>query len=117
MSRDPGCVFCSIIAGQAHARIVHQDDNLTAFWDHHPATPVHILIVPNKHIQSINELEEEHANLIGKMTLLAQKIARDQGVDQSGYRLVINSGADAGQTIFHLHLHLIGGQQMRFRPQ
>jgi len=114
---DPHCIFCNIITGQANARILYQDDEVTAFWDTRPATPVDILIVPNKHIQSVNHLEEADAALIGKMTMLAKKLAKEQGVDQSGYRLVINTGLDAGQTVFHLHLHLIGGQRMGFRPQ
>lgn len=106
------CVFCAIISGQADARILYRDEEITAFWDKHPALPVHILIVPNKHIESINQLEDEDALLIGKMTMLAKKLAKEQGIDQSGFRLVTNSGPDAGQSVFHLHMHLIGGQWM-----
>ena len=91
-------------------------DDTQAFLDAHPVTPVHILIVPNKHIPSLNQLDEADAYLIGRMALIARQIAREQGMEKSGYRLVINTGADAGQSVFHLHLHLIAGRHMGFRP-
>lgn len=103
------CIFCRIIAGEADGRVIYHDEWLTAFWDSHPATPVHILIIPNKHIASINDLEEEDAHLIGRMALLAKQLARQQGVHESGYRLVLNTGPDSGQSVFHLHMHLLGG--------
>jgi histidine triad (HIT) family protein len=109
------CIFCQIIAGQVDGKILYHDLEVTAFLDAHPVTPVHILIVPNKHIESLNQLEESDAALIGKMTLLARQIACEQGVEKSGYRLVINTGADAGQSVFHLHLHLIAGQRLSVR--
>ena len=113
---QPDCIFCKIIAGQADGKALYQDEEVTAFLDAHPVTPVHILIVPNKHIPSLNQLDEADACLIGRMALIARQIAREQGVDKSGYRLVINTGADAGQSVFHLHLHLIAGRPMGFRP-
>jgi histidine triad (HIT) family protein len=109
------CIFCQIIGGQVDGKILYHDLEVTAFLDAHPVTPVHILIVPNKHIESLNQLEESDAALIGKMTLLARQIACEQGVEKSGYRLVINTGADAGQSVFHLHLHLIAGQRLSVR--
>jgi histidine triad (HIT) family protein len=112
----PDCIFCGIITGQLDGKILYHDDEITAFQDAHPVTPVHVLIVPNKHIASLNELEESDAQLIGKMTLVARQIAREQGVDQSGYRLVINTGPHAGQSVFHLHLHLIAGRHLGPKP-
>ena len=94
--------------------MLFQDEQLTAFRDTHPVAPTHVLIVPNKHIASINNLEPADEPLIGKMFSLARQIARQEGVDQSGYRLIINNGPHAGQAVFHLHLHVIGGQRMRF---
>jgi histidine triad (HIT) family protein len=112
----PDCIFCKIIAGQVDGKFLYHDDEVTAFQDAHPVTPVHFLIVPNKHIASLNELEESDVHLVGKMTLIARQIAREQGVDKSGYRLVINTGADAGQSVFHLHIHLIAGRHLGPKP-
>jgi histidine triad (HIT) family protein len=112
----PDCIFCKIIAGQVDGKLLYHDDEVTAFQDAHPVTPVHVLIVPNKHIASLNELEESDVHLVGKMTLIARLIAREQGVDKSGYRLVINTGADAGQSVFHLHIHLIAGRHLGPKP-
>ncbi|MFH2129136.1 MAG: HIT domain-containing protein, partial [bacterium] len=100
----------------AEGKFIYQDEEVTAFWDRRPVTQVHILIMPNKHIQSVNQMTESDAHLIGKLTLIAKQIAVEQRVDQSGYRLVINTGPDAGQSVFHLHMHLIAGQRMGFRP-
>ena len=112
----PDCIFCKIIAGQVDGKLIYHDEEVTAFQDAHPVTPVHVLIVPNKHIASLNELEESDAHLIGKMTLIARQIAHEQGVDKSGYRLVINTGPHAGQSVFHLHLHLIAGRHLGPKP-
>jgi histidine triad (HIT) family protein len=106
------CVFCQIIARQVPAEIVYQDDLATAFMDLHPAAPVHLLIVPNIHITSLNQITEEDANLLGYLLVIGRKLAEQYQVSQSGYRLLINTGADAGQTVFHLHLHLLGGQRL-----
>ena len=110
------CIFCKIIAGQVEGKILYHDQEVTAFLDAHPVTPVHILIVPNKHIESLNQLDESDAPLIGKMTLIARQIAREHGVEKSGYRLVINTGRDAGQAVFHLHLHVLGGRKLGWPP-
>ena len=111
------CPFCKIIAGQTPARILYQDEQATAFWDARPIAPVHVLIVPNEHIHSNNEVAAEHAALLGHLNLVAARLARELKVDQSGYRLVINTGPDAGQSVFHLHMHLIGGRRMPFSFQ
>lgn len=108
------CIFCKIITGKAPARVVYRDQTVTAFWDARPIAPVHILVVPNQHIISVNQTVTAHEPMLGHLITTARQIAIEQGVDQSGYRLVINTGLDAGQSIFHLHLHIIGGRQMPF---
>ena len=106
------CIFCQIVAGKASAEIVYQDDEMTAFWDQHPATPIHILLVPNRHISSVNEVEAEDAALLGRLILKAREIAEGQGVRDTGYRLLLNVGEGGGQSVFHLHLHLFGGEHL-----
>jgi histidine triad (HIT) family protein len=108
------CIFCKIITGDIPAEIVYQDDQVTAFRDIHPAAPTHILIVPIKHIASINELTQLDETLIGHLFTVASHLAEKEDIRKSGYRLIINTGPDAGQEIFHIHLHLLGGQRMRF---
>jgi histidine triad (HIT) family protein len=110
----PGCVFCKIIAKEAPGSIVYQDEQVTAFHDLHPVAPVHILIIPNRHIASVNDLEATDEALIGHLFSVAQGLAAEFGVDKSGYRLIVNTGPDSGQAVFHLHLHLIGGRHVRF---
>jgi len=113
-SMQPSCTFCRIISGDLPADILHQDDLVIAFRDIHPAAPTHILIVPIEHIPSINQLTKDHNQLLGSMFLVARELAVENGIDNTGYRLIINTGPDANQTIFHLHLHLIGGQPVRY---
>lgn len=108
------CIFCKIISNQANATIVYRDEQVTAFRDAHPVAPTHILIVPNRHIESVNTLEAEDEQLIGHLFIVARKLAEDEGIAKGGFRTMINTGANGGQTIFHLHLHLIGGQRMRY---
>ena len=109
---EPNCPFCQIIAGERPGRIVYRDDLVTAFWDRAPITPIHILIVPNEHIASLNETSDSHQQLLGYLLLTAKQIARDQGIFDRGYRVLINTGRDGGQTVHHLHLHLIGGKSL-----
>ena len=108
------CTFCQIITGRQTGEIVYQDKQTTAFQDIHPVAPVHILIVPNKHISSVNDLELGDENLMGHLFTVARKIAEQEGIQKSGYRLIINTGPDACQAIYHIHLHLIGGQPVRY---
>lgn len=108
------CIFCKIIAGKSPAKIIYQDEQATAFRDIHPVAPTHILVVPNQHITSVNDMTAKDEPLIGHLFSVARQIAMDEGVDQSGYRLIINNGPHAGQAVFHLHLHVIGGQRMHF---
>ncbi len=111
MSDD--CIFCKIIAGEMGDPPLYQDDDVTAFRDINPQAPTHILIVPNKHMASVNEALPEDQTVLGKMMLTAAKLAQDEGVAESGYRLIINNGLEAGQVVFHLHMHLMGGRKMR----
>ena len=104
------CPFCKIIANKATSNVIYRDELVTAFWDRSPATPVHLLVVPNRHITSLNQVNEEDEGLLGHMVVVAKQLAKEQGVDHDGYRLVINTGPNSGQSVFHLHLHLIAGR-------
>ena len=106
------CIFCRILSGEAEADFLYRDEQVSAFWDSRPAAPVHILVVPNKHIASVNEAEPEDAELLGKLILTARQLAKEQGVDERGYRLVINVGQEGGQSVYHIHLHLIAGRRL-----
>lgn len=107
------CTFCKIISGDVNATIVYRDDQVTAFRDIHPVAPTHILIVPNRHIESVSALKAEDEQLIGHLFTVAGQLANEEGISKGGYRLITNTGVDGGQTVLHLHLHLIGGQRMR----
>jgi histidine triad (HIT) family protein len=110
---DPDCLFCKIVAGEIPGEKVYSDEQVTAFRDIHPVAPTHILIVPNKHLASTNEISAGDEQLVGHLFNVARQLADQEGIDESGYRLIINTGPDAGQVVFHLHLHLIGGHRMR----
>ncbi len=114
MSAD--CLFCKIIAGEIPANQVYADDQIFAFHDINPAAPTHILVIPKKHIAAVKEAGEDDAELLGRLQLQAAAIAREQGLESSGYRLVINTGDDGGQTVHHLHLHILGGRAMTWPP-
>jgi len=107
------CIFCKIVSKELPADLVFEDDELIAFNDISPQAPVHLLVVPKAHIATVNDLGEDHAGLVGRMVLRAQALAQARGIDESGYRLILNCNADGGQTVFHIHLHLLGGRQMR----
>ncbi|HNB41235.1 MAG TPA: histidine triad nucleotide-binding protein [Anaerolineales bacterium] len=107
------CIFCKIIKGEIPSTNVYKDEFVTAFRDINPAAPTHILIVPNKHIDSVNMLIPDDEPLIGKMFSIAKQLANKEGIAESGYRLLVNTGEEAGQTVFHIHLHLLGGRTMR----
>lgn len=108
------CVFCKIVKRDIPANIVYQDEWVTAFEDIHPVTPTHLLIVPNEHFDSVNEVDSEDALVLGKIFVVANRLANQAGIGQSGFRLIINTGPHAGQVVFHLHMHLMGGQRMRY---
>ena len=110
------CLFCKIVAGQIPATIVFQDDHVVAFKDITPRAPTHVLIVPRRHIASLNDLGAGDDALVGEMVRAAAAIATEQGLADRGYRTVFNCNADAGQTVFHIHLHLLGGRTMAWPP-
>jgi len=106
------CIFCKIIAGEIPADIVYQDKEIIAFRDIKPLAPIHLIIIPREHIPSLNQMKESDAVLVGRMVAVANKLAKDEGVAEKGYRLVINTGAEGGQVVPHLHLHLLGGRKL-----
>ncbi len=109
------CIFCRIVQGEAAARIVYQDDEVTAFHDLHPQAPVHVLIVPNRHIVGVAQVEAEDEPVLGRLFSVARRLAEELGIVE-GYRLVVNNGRGAGQSVFHLHVHLLGGRRLGWPP-
>ena len=107
------CIFCKIVTGEIPSSQVYNDDQVIAFRDINPVAPIHILIIPKRHMPSVNDLSENDELLMGHLLVTAKKIAEQEGIAQSGYRLIINTGPDGRQEVFHLHLHLLGGQSMR----
>jgi histidine triad (HIT) family protein len=108
------CIFCKIIAGEIPSKIVYKDEDVVIFPDINPAAPVHLLVVSVKHITSLAAMADTDTPLVGKMVAAANKVAREQGLAEKGYRLTINSGADAGQVVQHLHIHLLGGRPLKW---
>jgi len=109
------CIFCKIVRGELPATIVYRDEQATAFRDIHPVSPTHILVIPNKHIPSTNDVTYQDEQLLGHMLAVVKPIADEEGITESGYRLIVNTGPDANQVVFHLHLHILGGQRMKHR--
>jgi histidine triad (HIT) family protein len=109
---EPGCVFCRIVAGQLPSRQVYEDDDIIAFHDVTPVAKVHVLVIPRKHVTLLEEATNEDDKLLGKMLRIGSEMAGKLGIQESGYRLAINQGADAGQVLDHLHLHVMGGQEL-----
>ncbi len=110
------CLFCKIAQGTVPAEIVYQDSQVVAFNDLHPHAPHHKLIIPRKHIATLNEAGEEDTALLGHLLLTATKLAKDNNIAEEGYRLVINTNPGAGQTVFHIHVHLLGGRRLTWPP-
>lgn len=108
------CLFCRIIQGEIPAKIVKETKECVAFQDINPQAPVHVLVIPREHVPSLNDAKDPA--MIGRLALVAAEIAIEKGVDEGGYRTVINTNADAGQTVFHVHLHLLGGRKMAWPP-
>ena len=106
------CIFCKIAKGEIKSNIVYQDETAVAFPDINPKAPVHLLIIPKKHIECVNDLIEDEEKLMGHLVFVAKVLAQQQGISESGYRLVINCGAHGGQIVPHIHIHLLGGRQM-----
>jgi len=107
------CLFCKLVNRELPADIVYEDDELLAFNDISPQAPTHILIIPKRHVATVNDLTQDHLDLPGKLVLRARTLAQENGFAESGYRLVMNCNGEGGQTVYHLHLHLLGGRQLR----
>jgi histidine triad (HIT) family protein len=110
------CLFCRIAKKDIQSKIVFEDSQVLAFEDVNPQAPVHILIIPKEHIDKVSDLTPEHAEIVGRLVLAAKDIAAKKGVKESGYRIVMNCNKDAGQAVFHLHLHLLGGRKFSWPP-
>ena len=110
------CLFCKIVARTIPAALVYEDDLVVAFDDIHPQAPTHALVIPRKHVTSMAELQSSEAELLGCLMFAGNKVAKIKGIAESGYRAVINTGAHGGQTVFHLHLHILGGRHLGWPP-
>ena len=113
---DPNCLFCKIIAGDIPADVVFESDDVVAFRDINPQAPTHVVIIPKRHISTINDLAESDTDVLGRLYLAAKEIATKEGISEPGYRTVMNCNAAAGQTVFHIHLHLLGGRDLSWPP-
>ncbi len=108
------CIFCKIINNEMPSSKVYEDKNYLAFKDINPKAPIHILIIPKQHIEYLSDIDDSNKHIIGDMAIIANKLAKELGIDKSGYRILINNGEDAGQEVFHIHMHLLGGKKMKF---
>jgi histidine triad (HIT) family protein len=113
---DHNCLFCRIASGEIPADLVYEDDQVIGFRDLNPQAPTHVLLIPRRHIATVNDLEQTDAELAGRLLLAAKQVAAMEGVAEAGYRTLLNCNAAAGQTVFHLHLHLLGGRDMSWPP-
>jgi histidine triad (HIT) family protein len=113
---DPTCIFCKIAAREVPAEILHESDRVVAFRDTDPKAPTHVLLIPKEHIASLADIEDRHGDLLADVAQAATHLARTEGIDESGWRLVTNVGQGAGQSVFHLHFHLLGGRPMTWPP-
>ncbi|MBA1446100.1 MAG: histidine triad nucleotide-binding protein [Chromatiales bacterium] len=110
------CLFCKMVSGDIQPNVVYEDDDVLAFRDLNPQAPTHILVIPKRHISTLNDLEPDDEALMGKIVLAAARIAEKEGIAEAGYRTLLNCNAEAGQTVFHIHLHLLGGRPMGWPP-
>jgi histidine triad (HIT) family protein len=113
---DTSCIFCRIAAREIQAEILHESDRIVAFRDTDPKAPTHVLLIPKEHIASITDVDDARAPMLADIAQAAAHLAKTEGIDRSGWRLVTNVGPDAGQSVFHLHFHLLGGRQMQWPP-
>ena len=113
---DDSCLFCKIAAREIPSGIMHESDRVVAFRDTHPQAPTHVLLIPKEHIRSIADIEDRHGDLLADIVQVATHLAEAEGIDEGGWRLVTNVGEDAGQSVFHLHVHLLGGRRMAWPP-
>jgi histidine triad (HIT) family protein len=112
----PDCLFCKIAAGEIPAKLVHQDGDAIALVDINPQAPTHLLVIPRKHIATLNDLGAEDEALVGRLLRLSARLAAERGIAEAGWRAVVNTNRGAGQTVFHLHVHVLGGRQMTWPP-
>ena len=110
------CLFCRIVAGEIPAQIIYEDEQCLAFRDINPQAPTHVLVIPRKHIAMLADATDDDEGVLGRLLLAGAHVARDEGLSESGFRTVINSGAGAGQSVFHIHVHIIGGRQLGWPP-
>ena len=110
------CVFCRIVAGEEPARILHSTDTILAFHDANPKAPTHLLLIPKEHLTDVRDLQDDHGSMLADLMQAAVHLAKTEGIDRSGWRLVSNVGPDAGQSVYHLHFHLLGGRRMAWPP-
>lgn len=111
-----GCIFCGIAGGERPARVCYEDEQCVAFHDIHPQAPVHILVIPRRHMASLNAARAEDEALLGHLLRVAAQLAGENGIAASGFRTVINTNAEAGQSVYHVHVHLLGGRRMHWPP-
>ena len=110
------CLFCKFTSGELQADVVYEDEHVLAFRDINPQAPMHVLVIPKRHISTLNDLQGEDAELVGRLSLAAAKVAADSGYAETGYRTVMNCNADAGQTVFHIHMHVLAGRALNWPP-
>ena len=110
------CLFCKIVSGEISTDFVYKDENVIDFRDINPQAPTHILIIPREHIETLNDIDQSHVELLGAMQLTASYLAKEEGINEKGFRTVFNCNRAAGQTVFHIHLHLLGGRSMGWPP-
>lgn len=110
------CLFCKMVSGEIKPDVVYQDEAVFAFKDINPQAPVHVLVIPKRHVTTLNDLGPQDAELAGRLTLTAVNIAKEMGIADAGYRTLINTNREGGQAVFHVHLHLLGGRQMKWPP-
>jgi len=113
---EPDCLFCKIIAGEIQAELVHEDERCVVIRDVNPQAPTHLLVIPRDHIESLDEASQKDEAMLGHLLRVAARVANDEGLADGGYRTVINTGAGAGQSVFHLHVHVLGGRPMHWPP-
>lgn len=116
MTQSPDCLFCRIVAGEIPADILRENEHVVAFDDSNPQAPTHVLVVPRRHIATLNELGPDDAPLVGELVAMARDVARQRGHADAGYRTVFNCNADGGQSVFHIHLHLLAGRRLSWPP-
>ncbi len=110
------CIFCKMVSGEIQPDVVYEDEDVLAFRDANPTAPTHVLVIPKQHIATTNDLDEESAGIVGKLYLAAKQVAGNDGIAERGYRMVMNCNPEAGQSVYHIHLHVLGGRAMNWPP-